>query len=80
MDYLQQKNRELERRLADSQAVAEEAETKYSRAKALTLDLEYQLQGVDRAAAKLQTDKDVVIRAADREMGEAKVSGYSNHD
>lgn len=32
-----------------------------------------ELKGVDRMAKKLQTDKDVVVRAADREMGEAKV-------
>ncbi|KAL8598704.1 hypothetical protein ACOMHN_033268 [Nucella lapillus] len=72
VDLLQQKNRELERKLADSRLTAEEAESSCGRAKARSLELERQLQNVDQVATKLQVDKDVVIRAADREMGQAK--------
>ncbi|XP_076467897.1 centrosomal protein of 135 kDa-like [Babylonia areolata] len=72
VDFLQQKNRELERKLTESRVAAEEAESKFSRAKAHNLELECQLQEVDQVAAKLQVDKDAVVRTADREMGEAK--------
>ena len=75
VDFLQQKNRELERKLLDTAVGAEDAESKYSRAQARNRELEQELQGVDRAAQQLQSDKNVVVRAADREMGQAKVSG-----
>ena len=77
MDFLQQKNRELERKLTDARVQAEDFESKYARAQTRIRELEFELKGVDRMAKQLQTDKDVVVRAADREMGEAKVSGAS---
>jgi protein subunit release factor A len=74
VDFLQQKNRELERKLADARLVADDADSKLTRAQARVRDLEFQLKDADVVAKRLHADKDVVVRAADREMGEAKVS------
>lgn len=72
VDFLQQKNRELERKLADSRLLGDDTETKLSRAQARFRELELELKDADLVTKRLQTDKDVVVRAADREMGEAK--------
>ncbi|XP_076445989.1 centrosomal protein of 135 kDa-like isoform X2 [Babylonia areolata] len=72
VDFLQQKNRELERKLADTRISAEDAESKLSRATMRNRDLERELHNMDFMAKKLQTDKDVVVHTADKEMGEAK--------
>ncbi|XP_025088561.1 testis-specific gene 10 protein-like isoform X3 [Pomacea canaliculata] len=72
VDFLQQKNRDLERKLSDYRLSAEDAESRLVKSVARNRELEMELKGVDRMAKKLQTDKDVVVRAADREMGEAK--------
>jgi hypothetical protein len=37
-------------------------------------ELEFDLNDVDRMAKRLQTDKDIVVKEADREMTEAKVN------
>lgn len=41
-------------------------------------ELEYDLGDVDRMAKRLQTDKDLVVKEADREMTEAKVNIQNN--
>ncbi|KAL8621049.1 hypothetical protein ACOMHN_040574 [Nucella lapillus] len=72
VDFLQQKNRELERKLADARITTEDAESKLSRSTMRNRDLERELHSMDFMAKRLQTDKNVVVSAADREMGEAK--------
>ena len=73
VDFLQQKNRELERKLVETRLLAEEADSKFTRTQARNRELEFELRDVDIINKRLKSDKNVVVKAADREMGEAKV-------
>ncbi|XP_060554868.1 centrosomal protein of 135 kDa-like isoform X3 [Ruditapes philippinarum] len=72
IDFLQQKNREMERKFRDAVADRAEVETDLSKYKARMSDLELEFQSVDRHAKRLETDKSIVLKTADREMEEAK--------
>ena len=73
IDYLQQNNRDLERRLRESMVAKEEATQKLIDISGKNDALKAELREVDRLAQRLQADKDVVIAAADRDMTDAKV-------
>ena len=47
-----------------------------SKLKSRNNELEMELQDVDRLAKRLETDKSIVLKTADREMVEAKVCVY----
>ncbi|XP_052276552.1 centrosomal protein of 135 kDa-like isoform X1 [Dreissena polymorpha] len=72
IDFLQQKNREMERKFRDAVADRSEVETELGKCKAHLSDLELELQSVDRHAKRLETDRSIVLKTADREMEEAK--------
>lgn len=80
VDFLQQKTREMERKVKEATIVREESEANLSHYKAQTdelnlrnKELELELNDVDRLAKKMQLDKNLVVKTADREMLEAKV-------
>jgi len=80
IDFLQQKTREMERKLHDSTLTRDEVESQLSKTQlrnreleAKNKELEYDLNDVDLVAKRLQSDKDIVVKTADREMTEAKV-------
>ncbi|BFZ24412.1 hypothetical protein BsWGS_27451 [Bradybaena similaris] len=72
VDYLQNKNREYERKLREVSHQLDAVESKASIYQSKSRDLENALSDKDRVTKKLQTDKNVVVEAADREMNEAK--------
>ncbi|KAL4230126.1 hypothetical protein ACF0H5_010511 [Mactra antiquata] len=72
IDFLQQKTREMERKYRDAVTDRSETETELAKYKAQLGDLELELQSVDRHAKRLETDKNIVLKTADREMIEAK--------
>jgi len=72
IDFLQQKNREMERKFRDAASDRGEVESELGKFKTRVSDLELELQSVDRHAKRLQTDKNIVLKTADREMEEAK--------
>ena len=81
IDFLQQKNREMERKMNEVLSTRDECESEASKFKLQTRqlqaknkELEFDLNDVDRMAKRLQTDKDIVVKEADREMTEAKVN------
>lgn len=75
VDYLQQKNHELENELDRVKSrVLSTAEVD-----ARNYELTKELQDVDLMAQKLQMEKDKVIRVADLEIGQTKVSTYINY-
>lgn len=75
MDYLQQKNRELEDELDRVKSrVLSTAEVD-----ARNYELTKELQDVDLMAQELQMEKDKVIRVADLEIGQTKVSTCINY-
>lgn len=81
IDFLQQKTREMERKMNEALSTRDEYESEASKFKLQTRqlqaknkELEFDLNDVDRMAKRLQTDKDIVVKEADREMTEAKVN------
>jgi chromosome segregation ATPase len=62
----------MERKFRDAVSDRAEVETDLSKYKARMSDLELELQSVDRHAKRLETDKTIVLKTADREMEEAK--------
>jgi len=72
VDYLQQKNRDSERKMREFNLLAEDSHIKAHSLKTKTRELEHELSDRERMALKYKTEKDVVVRAADREMNEAK--------
>lgn len=79
IDFLQQKNREMERKMNEALATRDEYESMSSKMnlktrqlEAKNKELEYDLNDVDRMAKRLQSDKEIVVKEADREMNEAK--------
>ncbi|XP_052794849.1 centrosomal protein of 135 kDa-like isoform X3 [Mya arenaria] len=72
IDFLQQKNREMERKFRDAVTDRSEIETDLSKAQARISDLELDLQNVDRHAKRIETDRNIVLKTADKEMIEAK--------
>lgn len=73
MDYLQQKNREYERKLRDTSNKYDFLENRAHTYENRSRDLEFELNNADRMAKRLAADKSLVVKAADREMNEAKV-------
>ena len=73
IDYLQQNNRDLERRLREALVAKEDATQKIFNVSTKNEELSSELREVDRLANRLQADNDVVIAAADRTMTDAKV-------
>lgn len=72
IDFLQQKNREVDRKYRDAMAERSEMDAELTKYKARFSDLELEFQSVDRHAKRLETDKNIVLKTADREMEEAK--------
>ncbi|VDH93692.1 Hypothetical predicted protein [Mytilus galloprovincialis] len=79
IDFLQQKNREMDRKMNEALATRDEYESMSSKMnlktrqlEAKNKELEYDLNDVDRMAKRLQCDKEIVVKEADREMTEAK--------
>ncbi|XP_052078400.1 testis-specific gene 10 protein-like isoform X3 [Mytilus californianus] len=79
IDFLQQKNREMDRKMNEALATRDEYESMSSKMnlktrqlEAKNKELEYDLNDVDRMAKRLQSDKEIVVKEADREMNEAK--------
>ncbi|CAG5129994.1 unnamed protein product [Candidula unifasciata] len=72
VDYLQNKNREYERKLREVSHQLDAVESKASIYQSKSQDLESALSDKERVTKKLQTDKNIVVEAADREMNEAK--------
>ena len=73
IDYLQQKNQELQRQVDEALAKAREAANTTLGLDARNQELTKELQDVDFMAQRAQTDKEVAVRTADREIVEAKV-------
>ncbi|OWF52870.1 centrosomal protein of 135 kDa-like isoform X1 [Mizuhopecten yessoensis] len=79
IDFLQQKTREMERKLQDSNNERDNCDSQLSKfqlknreLESRNRELEYDLKDVDLMAKRLQVDKEDVVKTADREMGEAK--------
>lgn len=62
----------MERKFRDSLADRNDVEVELGKFKTRVGDLELELQSVDRHAKRLETDKNIVLKTADREMEEAK--------
>ncbi|XP_013412187.1 centrosomal protein of 135 kDa-like, partial [Lingula anatina] len=73
IDYLQQKNREYQRRLDEAQLVEREARSETIDLNAKNKALAADLEDVDRMAQSLQLQKDSVMRSADMELSDAKI-------
>ena len=73
VDFLQQKNREMEKKLQESTVCREEAEGKAIKLQARSHDLDLEVQDLQSMAKKLHSDKTIVVKTADKEMNEAKV-------
>ena len=73
IDYLQQANRDAERRLRESTIARDNANQKVIELTEKNEELASELRNVDRLAHKLQADRNSVIRAADKDVTEAKV-------
>ena len=73
IDYLQQKNAELQTRCVSAENREQAAMTTTSSLDNRNLELESELQTVDRMAQRLQLDRESTVKAADREINEAKV-------
>ncbi|XP_046325816.2 centrosomal protein of 135 kDa-like isoform X2 [Haliotis rufescens] len=72
VDFMSNKNRELERKLHDSNYKITDADSKLMKRQSQIRDLEAELHDVDRIAKRIQGDKEKVVKTADREMFEAK--------
>ncbi|XP_071951529.1 centrosomal protein of 135 kDa-like isoform X2 [Antedon mediterranea] len=73
IDYLQEANRDLEKRLKEALLNREDAVTTVDELGLKNQELVAELQDIDRLTKRLQTDKDVAIAAADQDVSEAKV-------
>lgn len=73
IDYLQQKTQELQRQLDDSSFRLEQRSAKTGHLEGRNAVLEKEFKDVDFMAQRVQAEKDVVIRTADREIEQAKV-------
>nr|ANN83882.1 Cep135 [Patiria miniata] len=73
IDYLQQSNRDAERRLREANVARDNANQKALELSQKNEELAEELRNVDRLAHRLKADKDNVIRAADHDVIEAKV-------
>ncbi|XP_022099001.1 centrosomal protein of 135 kDa-like isoform X2 [Acanthaster planci] len=73
IDYLQQANRDAERRLREASIARDNADQKALELSRKNEELAEELRSVDRLAHRLKADKDSVIRAADQDVIEAKV-------
>ena len=74
IDYLQQRNQDLQRQLDGALSKARFASDTTVDLDVRNAALERELQDVDFTAKQLQLDKDTVVRTADREIEDAKVS------
>ncbi len=73
IDYLQQKNADLQRQMDRTLTQARVVENKSLDTAVKNTELERSLHDVDSMARALQTEKDVALLTADREISEAKV-------
>ncbi|XP_006816961.1 centrosomal protein of 135 kDa [Saccoglossus kowalevskii] len=72
IDYLQQANRDLEKRLKDTIQDKHDANIKVRSLSSKNEELISEMKDIDRLAKQLQTDKDVAITAADRDVTEVQ--------
>ena len=63
----------MDRKYREAMSNKDEVDILNSKLKSRNNELEMELQDVDRLAKRLETDKSIVLKTADREMGEAKV-------
>ena len=73
IDYLQQKNQDLQQNLDKALETIRLATKEKTHCNSRNKELSSELQDVDFLAKQLQAEKDTAIRAADREIAEAKV-------
>lgn len=80
IDFLQQKTREMERKLHDANVERDDVLNLNNKVQAKNRDLEsrvrdlqFDLKDVDLMAKKIETEKYSLVKTADREMTEAKV-------
>ena len=64
----------MDRKYREALANKDEVDMVNSKLKSRNNELELELQDVDRLAKRLETDKSFVLKTADREMSEAKVT------
>ena len=74
IDYLQQKNAELQGQLDDALLTTRKTATQTLELDSRNVELSKELEDVDRMAQQLQTDRDTVLRTADAEVSTARVS------
>ena len=75
VDYLQQKNHDLQVQVDSALSKASLATNHTLEADIKNTELNHELQNVDRMAQQLQLDKDAVVRTADMQLSDASVSG-----
>ncbi|KAK2148603.1 hypothetical protein LSH36_489g00052 [Paralvinella palmiformis] len=73
IDYLQQKNQDLQHNLDKALATINLTTSEKTHCDSRNKELSSELQDVDYLAKQLQAEKDTAIRAADREIAEAKL-------
>lgn len=72
IDYLQQANRDLERKLSESRKAQVEEHQKVAELTARKDQLAKELREVDRLAKRLQSDRDAAVQEADEDASQAK--------
>ncbi|XP_071846888.1 uncharacterized protein [Apostichopus japonicus] len=73
IDYLQQANRDLERKLSESRKAQVEEHQTVAELTARKDQLANELREVDRLAKRLQTDRDAAVQEADDDASQAKM-------
>ena len=71
---MQQKTQDLQRQLDDAAFRLQQRSAKTGHLEGRNAELEKELHDIDFMAQRVQAEKDVVIRSADREIEHAKVS------
>ena len=69
---MQQKTREMEKKYREAMAEKNDIELDLNKYKTKMNDMELELHDVDRINKRLESDKNLVMKTADREMVEAK--------
>lgn len=80
IDYLQQKNKDLEKRLDDAIQTEVLARKQAASADQEKTNLTHSLREADRTARRLEEDRKAVISAADKELADAKLELSKNRN
>lgn len=73
VEYLQQKNKELENRIEDLLDTEQNVTSEVVDLSTKNEELCQELNEIDHLAQQLERDKEIVLETADKEIGEAKV-------